>query len=83
MPYTFTEQGVAMLSSVPNSDRAINMNITIMRAIVEVRQVLLLQSDIKDQLRQIQEHIARHDIQLSQIYDSIENLLDETAAQRN
>jgi len=82
LPYAFTEQGVAMLSGVLNSDRAINMNIAIMRAFVEVRRVLLQQTDIKEQLRLIKEQIAEHDVQLSQIYDSIENLLDDKAAQR-
>lgn len=83
LPYVFTEQGVAMLSGILNSDRAINMNIAIMRAFVEVRRILLLQTDVKEQLRLIQERITEHDIQLGQIYDSIENLLDEKAAQRN
>ena len=82
LPYAFTEQGVAMLSGVLNSDRAISMNIAIMRAFVEVRRVLLQQTDVKDQLRLIQERLTEHDVQLSQIYDSIENLLDDKAAQR-
>ncbi|MBN8858225.1 MAG: ORF6N domain-containing protein [Sphingobacteriales bacterium] len=82
LPYVFTEQGVAMLSGILNSDRAIKMNIAIMRAFVEVRRVLLQQTDIKEQLRLIQQRITEHDTQLSQIYDSIENLLDEKAAQR-
>jgi phage regulator Rha-like protein len=82
MPYAFTEQGVAMLSGILNSDKAINMNIAIMRAFVEVRKVLLLQSDIKEQLKEIKERIGEHDIQLNQIYDAMENLLDEKAAQR-
>jgi hypothetical protein len=82
LPYAFTEQGVAMLSGILNSDRAIKMNIAIMRAFVEVRRVLLQQTDIKEQLRLIQQRITGHDAQLSQIYDSIENLLDEKAAQR-
>jgi hypothetical protein len=71
-----------MLSGILNSDRAINMNIAIMRAFVEVRRILLQQTDIKEQLKQIQQSIAEHDVQLSQIYDSIENLLDEKAVQR-
>jgi hypothetical protein len=82
LPYTFTEQGVAMLSGILNSDRAIKMNIAIMRAFVEVRKVLLQQTDIKKQLKLIQQRITEHDVQLSQIYDSIKNLLDEKAAQR-
>jgi hypothetical protein len=82
LPYAFTEQGVAMLSGVINSDKAINMNIAIMRAFVAVRQVLLMQNDVKEQLREIKERIGEHDVQLNQIYDAMENLLDEKAAQR-
>ena len=67
LPYAFIEQGVAMLSGILHSDKAIAMNIAIMRAFVEVRQVLLLQTDMKEQLRLIQERINEHDIQLSQI----------------
>lgn len=82
LPYAFTEQGVAMLSGVVNSDKAINMNIAIMRAFVAVRQVLLKQNDIKEQLKEIKERIGEHDVQLNQIYDAMENLLDEKAVQR-
>lgn len=82
LPYAFTEQGVAMLSGILNSDRAITMNIAIMRAFVEVRRALMLHSDIKEQLREIKERISEHDTQLSGIYDAIENLLDDKAAQR-
>ena len=81
-PYAFTEQGVAMLSGVLNSDKAIIMNIAIMRVFVEVRRVLLLQNDLKEQLKQIKEKIGEHDVQLNQIFDALENLLDEKAAQR-
>jgi len=72
-----------MLSGILNSDKAINMNISIMRAFVDIRRIKLKQSDIKEQLKEIKEHIGEHDLQLSQIYDAIENLLDEKAAQRN
>jgi phage regulator Rha-like protein len=82
IPYAFTEQGVAMLSGILNSDKAINMNIAIMRAFVEVRRVLLQQTDIKTQLQQIKDRLGEHDAQLNQIYDAMENLLDEKAAQR-
>ena len=82
LPYAFTEQGVAMLSGILNSDKAINMNIAIMRAFVEVRKVLLRQSDLKEQLKEIRERLGEHDTQLNQIYDAMENLLDEKAAQR-
>ena len=82
MPYAFTEQGVAMLSGILNSDVAINMNIAIMRAFVEIRRIVLQQGDIKEQLKQIQHRIIGHDTQLSAIYDAIENLLDDKAGQR-
>mgnify|MGYP001544774799 FL=1 len=81
-PYAFTEQGVAMLSGILNSDKAINMNIAIMRAFVEVRRILLKQNDIKEQMKEIKERLGEHDVQLSQIYDAMENLLDEKASQR-
>lgn len=82
LPYAFTEQGIAMLSGILNSDRAINMNIAIMRAFVEVRRILVQQSDIREQLQQIKERLGGHDTQLNQIYDALENLLDEKAEQR-
>jgi len=52
LPYAFTEQGVAMLSGILNRDKAINMNIAIMRAFVEVRKVVLGQSDLKEQIKE-------------------------------
>jgi phage regulator Rha-like protein len=82
LPYAFTEQGVAMLSGILKSDKAINMNIAIMRAFVEVRKVLLKQTDLKEQLKEIKERLGEHDAQLNQLYDAMENLLDEKAAQR-
>ncbi|HMK04624.1 MAG TPA: ORF6N domain-containing protein [Ferruginibacter sp.] len=82
LPYAFTEQGVAMLSGVLNSDKAIKMNIAIMRAFVEVRKALLMQTDLKEQLKQIKARLGEHDVQLNQIYEAVENLLDEKAAQR-
>lgn len=82
MPYAFTEQGVAMLSGVLNSDKAIQMNIAIMRAFVEVRKIIYRQNDIKKQIEEIKDHLGNHDAQLNQIYDAIENLLDEKAAQK-
>ncbi len=82
LPYVFTEQGVAMLSGILNSERAVAMNIAIMRAFVEIRKVLLKQNDFKEQLIEIRERLGGHDVQLNQIYDALENLLDEKAAYR-
>lgn len=82
LPYAFTEQGVAMLSGLLNSDKAINMNIAIMRAFVEIRNIIYRQNDLKEQMKEIKERLGEHDAQLSQIYDAMENLLDEKAVQR-
>jgi hypothetical protein len=81
-PYVFTEQGVAMLSGILHSDKAINMNIAIMRAFVEVRKIFLQKIDIREQFKEIKERLGEHDVQLNQIYDAMENLLDEKAAER-
>jgi len=69
LPYAFTEQGVAMLSGILNSEKAINMNIAIMRAFVEVRKIILQKSNLKEQLKEIKERLCEHDVQLNQIYD--------------
>jgi seryl-tRNA synthetase len=82
LPYVFTEQGVAMLSGILNSDKAINMNISIMRAFVAIRKVLVKQTNIKEQLSEIKERIGEHDVQLNEIYDALENLLDEKIAKK-
>ena len=82
LPYAFTEQGIAMLSGVLHSDKAINMNIAIMRAFVEIRRIVFRQSDLREQLREVKEKLGEHDVQLNHIYDAMENLLDEKAAQR-
>lgn len=82
LPHVFTEQGVAMLSSVLHSKRAIQMNIAIMRAFVEIRRMLHDQSEIKSQLKELKEMVGSHDVQLSEIYQALENLLGEKVEQR-
>ena len=81
LPNAFTEQGVAMLSGMLHSDKAINMNIAIMRAFVEIRKLTLQQIDFAQQIQLIKDKLTGHDIQLNEIYDAMENLLDEKAAQ--
>ncbi len=81
-PHAFTEQGVAMLSGVLNSDTAINMNIAIMRAFVAIRKLALQPTDAIEQIKEIKEKLEEHDVQLNEIYDAIENLLDEKIAQK-
>ncbi len=82
MPYAFTEQGIAMLSGIVNSSKAIAMNIAIMRAFVEIRRIVQRQNDFTEQLNEIKQRLGNHDAQLSEIYDAIENILDENVAKR-
>jgi hypothetical protein len=82
MPYAFTEQGIAMLSGILKSDKAINMNIAIMRAFVAIRKIFIEPHDDNDRLKEIKERIEEHDIQLNQLYDAMDNLLDEKIAQK-
>jgi ORF6N domain len=82
LPYAFTEQGIAMLSGVLNSEKAINMNIAIMRAFVDTRRLSLQEMDLRTQLKEIKEILGVHDSELNQIYDAMENLLDKKVAQR-
>ena len=82
LPYVFTEQGVAMLSGVINSKKAIEMNINIMRAFADIRRIILQQLSQNEKLKEITDRLSEHDVQLSQIYDAMENLLDEKIAQK-
>ena len=77
MPFAFTEQGVAMLSGVINSPKAIEMNIAIMRAFVETRKLLHSNKKIAEQIKMLFDRIGEHDVQLGAIYDALENLMDE------
>lgn len=81
-PFAFTEHGVAMLSGVLHSDKAIEMNITIIRAFIALKEVVLAHNEVGEQLAHIQGRLVEHDVQLSQIYDAIENLLDEKVEQK-
>ena len=83
LPYAFTGARLTILSGILNSDKAVNMNIAIMRAFVEVRKILLRHHDFKEQLQAITERLSEHDVQLNQIYDAIEDLLDEKLHKEN
>ncbi len=74
-PYAFTEQGVAMLSSVLRSKRAIQVNIAIMRAFVRLRQML---ASNKDLARRLDELERKHDDQFRVVFDAIRELMAPT-----
>lgn len=78
-PFAFTEQGIAMLSGLLTSPRAIEMNIAIMRAFIAVRKLMLQYSELTNEVEMIKRSVANHDEQLHLIYEAIENILDEQA----
>ncbi|MEP6676658.1 MAG: ORF6N domain-containing protein [Ferruginibacter sp.] len=77
MPNAFTEHGVTMLASVLRSSKAVQMNIAIVRAFITMKEAVAGQNRITKQLKELSDRLGEHDVQLSQIYDTIENLLEE------
>ena len=76
-PYAFTEQGVAMLSSVLRSERAVRVNIEIMRAFVRLRQVMSTRADL---IRRLDELEQRYDAQFKAVFDALRQLMAPAAA---
>ena len=80
LPYVFTEQGVAMLSSVLNSERAIMVNIQIMRAFTKLREMLNGHADLRKKIENMERKMAKkfknHDEQFKIIFDAIKLLLE-------
>jgi len=74
-PYVFTEQGVAMLSRVLRSDRAIAVNIEIMRTFVELRRAAGSYAAIEKRLEEIEQELGGHDAQLKQIFATLRHLI--------
>ena len=75
MPYAFTEQGVAMLSSVLRSKKAVQVNIAIMRAFVKLRQILFHHKELAHKLEEIERKISRHDEDIQNIFEAIRQLM--------
>lgn len=71
-PYVFTEQGVAMLSSVLSSDRAINVNIEIMRAFLRLRQMVTSNTELANRLNHLEK---KYDNQFKMVFDAIRQLM--------
>jgi hypothetical protein len=76
VPYAFTEHGVAMLSSVLASKRAVALNILIIRAFVRLREYLATHQDLARKLEDIERTQHDHSIHIEQIYDYIQRLIE-------
>jgi hypothetical protein len=76
LPYAFTEQGVAMLSSVLRSQRAIRANVEIMRAFVRLRRVLAVNAELARRLDELQRRVGGHDEQFAAVIQAIRELME-------
>lgn len=82
LSYVFTEQGVAMLSSVLRSKRAIQVNIVIMRAFVKIRQMLATHKELAQKLAKLEHRLEGHDQQIHSVFDAIHRLMMPPASTR-
>ena len=86
LPYAFTEQGVAMLSAVLRSARAIAVNIQIMRAFVRMRELLISNRELAEKLDQLEarleKKLASHDEAIAAILSAIRELMNPTPPRR-
>ena len=78
-PMAFTEQGVAMLSSVLRSDRAVKVNIAIMRAFVKLREVLETNRELARKFSELEGRVGKHDGEIAAIIDAIRRLMAPAA----
>jgi hypothetical protein len=79
LPYAFTELGVAMLSSVLKSDRAIQVNIQIMRTFTKMKQLIVGYEDLK---RKVDEMERRYDIQFKAVFVAIRKLIGSSGEKK-
>jgi ORF6N domain len=73
--YAFTEEGVAMLSGILNSPRAVQMNIAIMRAFVKLREILSTHKELVLKLRQLEKKVENHDGEIQATFEAIRQLM--------
>jgi phage regulator Rha-like protein len=79
LPFAFTEQGVAMLSSVLNSERAVQVSIAIMRTFVKLREMIASHKDLAKQLNAVEK---KYDAQFRVVFDAIRQLMEPPKAKR-
>lgn len=75
LPFAFTEHGVAMLSSVLNSERAIKINIIIIKTFVKLREILSTHKEMAHKLDELERKINRHDQDICTIFEAIRQLM--------
>lgn len=79
LPYVFTEQGIAMLSSVLNSERAILVNIAIIRAFVRLRELMATHKELAGKIIDLEKKYGKHDKEIQLIFQAIKQLIEPPA----
>ncbi len=82
LPYVFTEHGVTMLASILKSPKARKMNIAIIRAFIALKKFVNKNTNVLALVQELKDRVGEHDVQLSSIYDAIENLLEEKVEEK-
>lgn len=77
LPYAFTEQGVAMLSGILSSERAIAVNIQIMRIFTRIRQMLSDNTELRLEIEKIKKKMDNHDKNIEQVFQYLDELIDK------
>ncbi len=80
--FAFTEQGVAMLSSVLRSPRAIQVNIQIMRIFIKIKEFMMIHKDLERKIEELQSQFKDHDKKIILIFEAIKQLLKEDETSR-
>ncbi len=75
LPYVFTEQGIAMLSGVLHSERAIEVNIAIMRAFVKLRQILATHKELAERISELERRMNKKDNEVMALFEAIRKLM--------
>ncbi|MCX5750730.1 MAG: ORF6N domain-containing protein [Candidatus Saganbacteria bacterium] len=75
-PFAFTEQGIAMLSGIIQSSKAVQVNIAIMRAFVRIRQMIFTHKDLAQKFKELEGRVGGHDQQIRGLFDAIQKILE-------
>ena len=79
-PYAFTEHGVSMVASILKSEKAIKMNIAIVRSFIALKKFAINYDKLAKEIKELKEITGHHNIQLKQIYDALENIMNDKAS---
>jgi len=79
-PYAFTQEGIAMLSSVLHSPRAVQVNVAIMRAFVRLREVMATHKELAEKLTELEKKFNKHDKEIQIVFDTLKKLVAPATA---